>query len=277
MNKSPYYLVIKPRKGWRGINFKELWLFRELFYIFSWRDIKVRYKQTVLGIAWAILQPFLMMIVFSIFFGNLLNVPSEGLPYPIFVFSGLLFWNYFSTSLSGAGNSLVANSGMIKKIFFPRLLLPLSSTVTPLIDFGIALAILGGIMVYYNFVPTLIGVVLIPLLILLSFLAASGLGSFLAAINVRYRDIRYIIPFFIQAGLFITPVIYPTTLVGEKFRWLLALNPMTGIIEAARAGILGTSPIDYGLLAISGIISILLFLIGILYFKKTERVFADVA
>lgn len=277
MDKSSFYIVIKPRKGWMGINFKELWFFRELFYIFSWRDIKVRYKQTVLGITWAILQPFLMMIVFSIFFGNLMNVPSEGVPYPIFVFSGLLFWNYFSTSLTGAGNSLVANSGMIKKIFFPRLLLPLSSTITPLIDFCIALIIYAGIMIYYSFIPSLIGVLLIPLLILLTFLAASGLGSFLAAINVRYRDIKYVIPFFVQAGLFITPVIYPTTLVGEKFRWLLALNPMTGIIEAVRAGILGTQPIDFGLLAISAIISLILFFMGIYYFKKTERIFADVA
>lgn len=269
--------VIKPKKGWTGINLRELWHYRELFYIFAWRDIKVRYKQTIIGIAWAILQPFLLMVVFSIFFGNLAKMPSNGAPYPIFVFSGLLFWNYFSTSLTGASNSLVENENVVKKIYFPRLLLPFSATITPLIDLGFSLIVYIAILVYYHFIPTLTGIIIFPLLIIFSFLAASGLGSFLAAINVRFRDIRYALPFFIQAALFITPVIYPTSLLGEKYRWILAINPMTGVIESARSGILGNNPIDFGLLIISMLVAIFLFLLGIFYFRRTERIIADVA
>ena len=270
-------IIIKPQKGWVGINLKELFSYRELFYIFAWRDIKVRYKQTIIGITWAILQPFLLMVVFSVFFGNLAKMPSDGVPYPIFVFSGLLFWNYFSVSLTGASDALVANENVVKKIYFPRLLLPLSSTITPLIDFALALVILIGLMIYFHFTPTITGIILFPFLILLSFLSAAGLGSLLAAINVRYRDIRYALPFFIQTLFFLTPVIYPTTLIGEKYQWLLALNPMTGIIETARTGIIGDKEIDFVLLGISAVIAVSLFVFGIFYFRKTERVFADLA
>jgi len=277
MSKSSYSIVIKPHKGWVSINLKELWLYKELFYIFAWRDIKVRYKQTVIGITWAILQPFLLMVVFSVFFGGLAKMPSNGVPYPIFVFSGLLFWNYFSVSLTGSSNSLVDNENVVKKIYFPRLLLPFSSTITPLIDFAIALVVLAGLMVYYHFTPTITGIILLPLLIFLSFFSASGLGALLAAINVRFRDVRYALPFFIQTLFFVTPVIYPTTLIPEKYQWILALNPMTGIIEAARTGIVGNKEIDFGLLAVSAIISLSLFIFGIYYFRKTERIFADVA
>lgn len=276
-SESSNLKIIKPPKGWVGINLKELYFYRELFYIFTWRDIKVRYKQTVIGITWAILQPFLLMVIFSVFFGGLAKMPSNGVPYPIFVFSGLLFWNYFSVSLTGASNSLVDNENVVKKIYFPRLLLPLSSTATPLIDFALALVILAGLMIYYNFTPTITGIVLLPLLILLSFLSAAGLGSLLAAINVRFRDIRYALPFFIQTLFFLTPVIYPTTLIGEKYRWILALNPMTGIIETARTGIIGNKEIDFMLLIVSAIIALFLFLLGIFYFRKTERIFADIA
>jgi len=269
--------IIKPQKGWIGINFKELFFYRELFYVFAWRDIKVRYKQTVIGVTWAIIQPFLLMVVFSVFFGSLAKMPSDGVPYPIFVFSGLLFWNYFSVSLTGSSNSLVENENVLKKIYFPRLFLPLSSTITPLIDFALALVILIGLMVYYHFAPTITIIFLFPFLIFLSFLSAAGLGSLLAAINVRYRDIRYALPFFIQTLFFLTPVIYPTTLIGEKYQWLLALNPMTGIIETARTGIVGNEEINYVLLGVSAIIAFSLFIFGILYFRKTERVFADLA
>lgn len=269
--------IIKPQKGWIGINFKELLFYRELFYVFAWRDIKVRYKQTVIGVTWAIIQPFLLMVVFSVFFGSLAKMPSDGVPYPIFVFSGLLFWNYFSVSLTGSSNSLVENENVLKKIYFPRLFLPLSSTITPLIDFALALVILIGLMVYYHFAPTITIIFLFPFLIFLSFLSAAGLGSLLAAINVRYRDIRYALPFFIQTLFFLTPVIYPTTLIGEKYQWLLALNPMTGIIETARTGIVGNEEINYVLLGISAIIAFSFFIFGILYFRKTERVFADLA
>ena len=270
-------IIISPRKGWVGINGKELWRYRELFYIFSWRDIKVRYKQTVIGVLWAILQPVLLMVIFSIFFGGLAGIPSDDVPYPIFVFSGLLFWNYFSIALNGASNSLIENENIIKKIYFPRLILPLSPTITPIIDFLIAFVIFAVMMAYYHTVPTLIGIILFPILLLLSFLTAAGLGMFLAAVNIRYRDIRYALPFFIQTLLFVTPVIYPTTLVGQNYHWLLAVNPMTVIIETARTGLLGTKPIDFNLLAISGVTATALFIFGIFYFQKTERVFADIA
>ncbi len=269
--------TIKPKKGWVGVNVKELWRYRELFFIFVWRDIKIRYKQTAIGVLWAILQPFLLMVVFSIFFGSFAKMPSNGVPYPIFVFSGLLFWNYFSVSLTNASDSLVSNENILKKIYFPRLILPLSPTMTPLVDFAIAFIVLIGMLFYYHFTPTLIGIVILPLLLFTSFLSASGLGMFLAAINVRYRDIRYALPFFIQSLLFVTPVIYPTSIVSSQYQWILKLNPMTGIIEAARAGIVGGKQIDFTLLAISGIIAAAIFLFGIFYFRKTERIFADVA
>ncbi len=277
MPEASFQIIIKPKHGWTSINLKELWLYKELFYIFAWRDIKVRYKQTVIGILWAIIQPVTTMIIFTVFFGRLAKVPSEGIAYPIFVFSGLLFWNYFSISLTASSNSLVVNEGMIKKIYFPRLLLPLSTTITPLIDFAIAMVILFGMMLYYHFTPTLLGIVLLPVLILLSFLSASGLGSLLAAINVRYRDIREALPFFIQTLFFVTPVIYPSTLVPSRYQWVLALNPMTGIIDAARAGLTGSKPIDFQLLAVSAVVALALFFTGIYYFKKIERVFADIS
>lgn len=277
MKDSNQTLIIRPRKGWTSLNVRELWQYRELFYIFAWRDIKVRYKQTVIGISWAVLQPFLAMVVFSIFFGKLAKVPSDGVPYPIFVYSGLLFWNYFSTSLGGSSNSLIANESIIKKIYFPRLLLPISSAITPMIDFFFAVIVLFGLMFYYHFPLSWSGIILLPGLMILSFLAASGFGAFLAAINIRYRDIREALPFFLQTLFFVTPVIYPLTIVPEKFRWLLGLNPMAGIIDAARAAITQTKPIDVPLLLQSAVIAIGLFFLGIYYFKKTERIFADIA
>lgn len=277
MADNSYQISIRPKKGWSSLNLKELWLYKELFYIFAWRDIKVRYKQTAIGVAWALLQPFLTMIIFSTFFGGLAKMPSNGIPYPIFVFSGLLFWNYFSISLSGSSNSLIVNEGIIKKIYFPRLLLPFSATITPIIDFCLAFIVLIGLMVFYHFMPSLLGILLLPILILLSFLSASGLGSLLAAINIRYRDIREALPFFIQTLFFVTPVIYPTTLLAKKYQWILGLNPMTGIIEAARAVITGDRPINWQLLSLSAAIALLLFLAGIYYFKRTERIFADIA
>lgn len=272
-----YSLIIKPRSGWIGLNLRELWHYRELFYIFAWRDIKVRYKQTVIGIAWAVMQPFFSMVVFSVFFGSLAKIPSNGIPYPVFVYSGLLFWNYFSTSLGGSSNSLIANESIVKKIYFPRLLLPISATITPIIDFGFALLVYFGLMVYYHVVPSLLGLVLLPFLVLLSFLTATGFGALLAAINIRYRDVREALPFFIQLLFFVTPVIYPTSIVPEKFQWILGLNPMSGIIEAARAVLVHDKPIDFSLLMFSSVVAVVLFVWGMFYFKKTERIFADIA
>jgi len=271
-----YNIVIKPQKGWIGVNIKELWLYRELFYIFVWRDIKVRYKQTAIGILWAVLQPFLMMVIFSVVFGKLAKIPSNDIPYPVFVFAGLLFWNYFSTAITGASNVLVEQENMIKKIYFPRLILPISSSLTPLVDFCIAFIVLIGLMIYYRYMPNIIGIITIPLLLIFTFISASGIGFFLSAINVKYRDIRHALPFFIQILLFITPVIYPANIIDVKYQWLLALNPMTGIIEAVRSLLFQNTPVNFSLFLISIISGIILFTFGIFYFRKTERFFADI-
>ena len=271
-----YNIIIKPQKGWIGVNIKELWLYRELFYIFVWRDIKVRYKQTAIGILWAVLQPFLMMVIFSVVFGKLAKIPSNDIPYPVFVFAGLLFWNYFSTAITGASNVLVEQENMIKKIYFPRLILPISSSLTPLVDFCIAFIVLIGLMIYYRYMPNIIGIITIPLLLIFTFISASGIGFFLSAINVKYRDIRHALPFFIQILLFITPVIYPANIIDVKYQWLLALNPMTGIIEAVRSLLFQNTPVNFSLFLISIISGIILFTFGIFYFRKTERFFADI-
>lgn len=276
-NDKKFELIIKPQKGWFDLNLRELWLYRELAFIFAWRDIKVRYKQTALGIIWAILQPVLTVAIFSFFFGRLAKIPSDGIPYPIFAFVGIVFWNYFSISLTGASNTIIENENIIKKVYFPRLILPISSTLTPLIDLGISLVVLMVFMLYYHMLPMLTGILMLPVLFVISFLASSGLGLFLASINLKYRDVRYALPFFIQLLMYVTPVIYPTSLIGEKYRWIIALNPMTGVIETARSSFLGVTPIDFQLLFISIGISITLFLFGVFNFKKTERFFADLA
>jgi lipopolysaccharide transport system permease protein len=267
---------IRPPKRLVGINFPELWRFRELLYIFVWRNIKVRYKQTVLGVAWAVFQPLLTMLIFTLFFGRLAKVPSEGIPYPVFVFTGLLLWTYFSTALANASNSLVESESIIQKVYFPRLLLPLSTAVTPAIDFLFAYLVLLGLTLYYGFTPMLTSVVFFPLLILAAFVSVIGPALFLSALNVKYRDVRYIIPFFIQILLFLTPVIYPVTLVPEQFRWLLFVNPMAGVVSVARSLMLSVPLPEVQFLAISLGAGLLTFVIGLLYFRKTERFFADI-
>ncbi len=203
-----FEIIIKPQKGWFDLNLKELWLYRELAFIFAWRDIKVRYKQTALGIIWAILQPVLMVAIFSFFFGKLAKVPSDGIPYPIFAFVGIMFWNYFSISLTGVSNTIIDNENIIKKVYFPRLILPISSTLTPLIDLGISLLVLVAFMLYYYMFPMFTGILMLPVLFFISFLASSGPGLFLASINLKYRDVRYALPFFIQILMYVTPVIF---------------------------------------------------------------------
>ena len=267
--------IIKPSNGWSVINMRELIKYRELLYSLAWRDIKVRYKQTLLGATWAILQPFFTMIVFTIFFGKMAKVPSEGVPYPIFSYIGLLPWTYFATSVSFSSNSLVGSANLITKVFFPRLLVPMGTTLAGLLDYTIALSILGIMMAWYHLTPGL-GMLLLPVLMLLTFLAATGVGMWLSAMNVKYRDIRYAIPFLIQLWLFVTPVIYPTSLLPERYRWLMALNPMAGVIEAHRAAILANKPIDWLSLAISFGMIIFVFVTGAFYFKRMERSFADV-
>ena len=273
MKKST--IIIKPQKGLAALGLKELWKQRELLYFFSWRDLKIRYKQTAIGIFWAVLQPFIAMVVFSVFFGQLVKVPSDGIPYPIFVYVGLLLWQFFSKSLFQASNSLVENKNIITKVYFPRLILPGSSIATNFVDFLIASGILVGLMIYYQYLPNLVGLLILPLLFFITLITAMGLGLLLAAVNVKYRDVRHILPFFIQMLLFVTPVIYPASIAG-KYSWLLALNPMTGVIKAARAAILGNAPIDWTLLLISGITCLLLLVVGLIYFKKTEKYFTDI-
>ncbi|MDO8495061.1 MAG: ABC transporter permease [bacterium] len=267
--------IIRPKKHLSWEDFKELWQYRELLYFFTWRDIKVRYKQTIIGVGWAVFQPFMTMVVFSIFFGHFAKMPSEGVPYPIFVFVGLLLWQFFSASLNGASASLTNNTGIVTKVYFPRLILPVSSTLTNFVDFAISFIVLIGIMAYYQFLPNLMGFWILPLLLVITFMIAVGIGMFLASINVKYRDVRYALPYFIQMLLFVTPVIYPPSIAG-KYSWILALNPMTGVIKAARSSILGTTPINWTLLGISTAFGILALVIGVVVFKKTERYFADI-
>lgn len=268
-------IVIKPKKIFSFSDLKEIWKYKELLYFFTWRDLKVRYKQTAIGALWAIFQPFITMVVFTVFFGGLLNVPSDGVPYPIFVYTGLLFWQFFSSALSDTSNVLITNQSIITKVYFPRLILPLSSVATKFIDFAIASIILVGMMIYYGYTPNLIGLLIIPLLLLITFMASVGLGLFLASINVKYRDVRYALPFFIQILMFLTPVIYPAGVLG-KYSWILALNPMMGVIQSARAALLGTTVLNWTLVGVSLLATTLILIVGIYVFKKTERYFADV-
>ncbi|MGA1840860.1 MAG: ABC transporter permease [bacterium] len=266
--------IIEPRKGLlSGFDLKELASYRELLYFLVWRDIKVRYKQTVLGAAWAILQPFFTMVVFTIFFGKMAGMPSDGIPYPIFSYAALLPWTYFANAISQSGNSLVNSSNLITKVYFPRLCIPMGATLAGLVDFFIAMIVLAGMMVWYGFIPGF-GLILFPLLVFLTFLLATSVGLWLSALNVRYRDIRYIIPFMVQLWLFVTPVIYPTS-IANNYSWILYLNPMAGIIESFRACILGHKTIPWPQLGLSVILTISAFLTGFLYFNRVEREFAD--
>jgi len=267
--------IIKPKKTFSWDDISEIWQYKELLYFLTWRDIKVRYKQTAIGILWALFQPFMTMIVFSLFFGKFAQMPSDGIPYPIFVYTGLLIWNFFSQSLSEISGSLIKNSRIVTKVYFPRLLLPISSIATKFIDFIIASFILIGMMIYYNYLPNLTGLLILPLLLIISVMFSIGGGLFLASINVKYRDVRYVLPYFMQMLLFLTPVIYPASIAG-KYSWVLALNPMTGVIKTARAAILGNAPINWFLLGISGSVCLVILIIGLIFFKKTERYFADI-
>ena len=274
-NSATAITVIEPKKAWVPINLKEVWKYRELLYFLTKRDIKVKYKQTVLGGLWAIIQPVFTMVVFTLFFGRLAKMPSDGIPYPIFVYAGLLPWTYFANALSVSGSSLVGSANIITKVYFPRLIVPTSASLGGLLDFFIAMLVLVALMVYYHFIPG-IGVLLFPLLVGLTFLCALGVGLWLSALNVKYRDIRYVIPFLIQLWMFVSPVIYPVSMVKKKYQWLLALNPMGGVIKAYRAAILGHSPVDWTLLVISTGIILMLLISGLFYFRSTERYFADV-
>jgi lipopolysaccharide transport system permease protein len=266
--------IIEPQKGWRALNLRELWAYRELLWVLTMRDVKVRYKQTVLGFAWAIIQPVMMMVVFSIFFGRLAQMPSDGHPYPIFVYAALLPWTFFQTAISNSANSVVGSSNLISKVYFPRLIIPLASIGSAFVDFLVASGVLLLLMIYFG-VGLSLNMLATPLLILGVIFAALGVGTFLAALNVAYRDFRYVIPFLLQLWMFATPIVYPASLVPEKWQWVLYLNPMAGVIEGFRSVILG-EPFHLTAFAISMLIAAAIFSVGIAYFEKYERRFADV-
>jgi lipopolysaccharide transport system permease protein len=272
-------IIIQPSHGWGALKFRDLWEYRELLYFLAWRDIKVRYKQTLLGVAWIVLQPVVSMVVFSVLFGGLLKVPSGDVPYPIFTYAALLPWNYFAGSLNRASTSLVGSAHMITKVYFPRVVIPLSCVFAGLVDFGIAFLILLGLMVYYDIGPTL-AAVLLPGFLLLALLTALAFGLWLSALNVRYRDVNYLMPFLLQIWMYLTPVIYGSTLIPEPFRFLLGLNPMTGVVEGFRWALLGghladAHPPDV-LFAISIAVTLLALISGAIFFHTIERTFADI-
>lgn len=269
-------IVIKPKSKWMFIDLFEIWRYRELFYIFAWRDIKVRYKQTYLGIAWALFQPLVSMVIFTVFFGRLAKIPSGDLPYSLFVLCGLVFWGFFSGALTHASNSLVDNENIIKKIYFPRMILPFSAIITSLIDFAVSLFVFLVFAAILGRLPNLMFIPVLFIGLLVASLGASGLGLFLSSFNVKYRDVRYILPFFVQIMLFLTPVIYPTTIVRESNKYIMALNPMTGVIEAVRSTFSVNMQTDWLLLGLSSLSAVIIFIIGLAYFRKTESFFADI-
>ncbi len=275
MRDAAKAIVIEPKKGWMPVNFREVWRFRELLYFLAWRDVKVKYKQTALGVVWALMQPVLTMLIFSVLFGRFARMPSDGAPYPIFVFIGLLPWNYFSSVLGQSTNSLVAGSNLVSKIYFPRLIIPASSAVAALLDLAIGFTVLAAMMLYYG-VAVSAGALLVPFLVIVTLMNAVGFGLWFSALNVKYRDIQYVIPFLIQIWMFVTPVIYPKSLFGEKWGWLLLLNPMGGVIEAFRPAVLGHLPIPWASLFVSSAIGLAVFAGGVFYFRRVERYFADI-
>lgn len=266
--------IIQPKGRFQFINLKEIWEYRELFWTFVVRDIKVRYKQTLIGGLWAVLQPLITMIVFSFFFGTIMNIASDGVPYPIFSYSGLILWIYFTSAVSAASESLIGNTNLITKVYFPRIIIPLAATITGLVDYLISASLLSVLLVYFQVTPSIYVLLILGIAILTWFLA-SGIGLWLSAINVKYRDVRYAVPFFIQIMLFLTPVIYPIS-IAPNFRNLLMLNPMTGFIETHRALVLGLNNFSLTSLIISVVITILIFVSGVLYFKSVEKYFADI-
>jgi lipopolysaccharide transport system permease protein len=267
--------VIRPTRGWAALGLRELWEYRELLYFLVWRDVKVRYKQTAIGAAWAVVQPVCTMVVFSLFFGRLAGVPSDGLPYPIFAYCALLPWQLFAHGLAESGNSLVSSERLITKVYFPRLVIPLAAVMGGLVDFGIAFGVLLVLMAYYGILPT-VGVVALPALIALTLATALAVGLWLSALNVQYRDVRYTLPFLAQLWLFATPIAYPASLLPAHWRSLLGLNPMAGVVEGFRWALLGTDAEIGGLFAVSCLVTGLLLLGGLFYFRRAERTFADV-
>ena len=275
MSSDAPVIVVKPSKGWISLKLRETWQYRELLYFLTWRDIKVRYKQTVLGAAWAIIQPFFTMIVFSIFFGRLARMPSDGLPYPIFAYAALVPWTFFANGLNQASNSLVGSANLIKKVYFPRLVVPISSVISGVVDFVLAFAVLLGMMLFYGILPT-VKILWLPLFVLLIFVTALGVGFWLSALNVQFRDVRYTVPFLTQFWLFTTPIAYPSSLLSEPWRTIYGINPMVGVVEGFRWALLGTDTAPGPIIIVSTVVALLLFVGGAFWFRKMEKTFADV-
>lgn len=264
---------IEPRRRWTALDLRDLWAYRELLYFLIWRDIKVRYKQTILGAAWAIIQPLVTMIIFTYFFGRLARVPTDGVPYPIFFYTGLLLWGFFSNGVTNGANSLIGNSNLITKVYFPRLIIPSAAVGAGLVDFAIASVLLIGMLIYYGFSPTPGYLMVLPL-VLLTTLFALGVGIWLSALNVKYRDIRYALPFVIQIWMFLSPIIYPSSLVPEEWRWVLSLNPMTGLVESFRASLFGRE-LPWLPLAYSAAFTLIMLIYAAYTFRRMERTFAE--
>jgi lipopolysaccharide transport system permease protein len=266
-------VTIEARKSWVPLNLRDLWAYRELLYFLMWRDIKVRYKQTMLGAAWAVIQPLVTMLIFTYFFGKLARVPTDGAPYPIFVYAALLLWTFFSNGVTSGANSLIGNSNLITKVYFPRLIIPSAAVGAGLLDFGIAAALLVGMLVYYGFSVTWAYLMILPLIVVTT-LFALGVGIWFSALNVRYRDVRYALPFLIQVWFFLTPIIYPSSLVPEEWRWILALNPLTGIVESFRASLFGRQ-LPWLTLAYSVGVALIMLVYSSYTFRRMERSFAE--
>lgn len=273
--KTPL-VVIEPSNSWVALNLRDLWAYRELLYFLTWRDIKVRYKQTLLGVAWAIMQPLFTMLVFTLFFGRLagMDTRTEGMPYPLFAFAGLLPWTFFANAITNSGNSLVGSANLITKVYFPRMIIPGAAVTAGLVDLGIGFVLLFGLMIYYQVTLTW-ALLMLPLMVILTTLLAVGVGMWLSALNVKYRDIRFALPFVIQLWLFVSPVIFPSSILPEKWRWVMALNPLTGIIEGYRSSIFGR-PINWTALGISTLITLVVLVYASYYFRRMEKTFADI-
>jgi len=274
--RPTYHLRIEPSRGWVSLKLRELWEYRELLYFLTWRDVKVRYKQTVLGAAWAIIQPFFTMVVFSLFFGNLAKIPSDGIPYPIFSYAALVPWTFFANGMGQSSNSLVGAANLIKKIYFPRLVIPISAVISGVVDFVLAFIVLLGMMLAYGIVPT-INVIFLPLLLLLAFVTALGVGMWLSAMNVQFRDVRYTVPFLTQFWMFATPIAYPSSLIeNDVLRTIYGINPMTGVIEGFRWALLNTDTAPGPTIVVSSLAAMALLVSGAFYFRRMEKTFADV-
>jgi lipopolysaccharide transport system permease protein len=273
---EPHFaLTLEPTKGWAPLRLKALWRYRELLYFLTWRDIKVRYKQTALGASWAVIQPLLTMLIFTVVFGHFARVPSDGVPYPIFSYCALLPWTFFAYAMGQSANSLVGNANLISKVYFPRLVIPIAASLAGLVDFAIAFVVLLGMMVFYHVIPTAT-VVTLPLFLLLALAAALAVGIWLSALNVQYRDVRYTIPFLTQVWLYATPIAYPAGIIRGRWHLIFALNPMTGVVEGFRWAILGKGGLDGASLAISSAVTLAALTGGLFYFRRMEQRFADV-